>query len=206
MTAFVSAIVLAAGRSGRMGEADKLVQSVDGAPLLRRVAQAALASGAGEVVVVLGPAEDRRTADRRAALAGLDVLVAHNDRSEEGMASSIRAGLAAVSARSDAAAILPADLPLLDAAHVDAVIAGFNPRDRFAIRRALDERGDPGHPVLFGRGHFGALAALEGDQGARAVLAAHPDRVTEVATPGLGATTDLDTPEDWRAFLGGGAG
>jgi len=197
---FVSAVVLAAGASSRMGGADKLTQAYDGVPLIRRVVDAVLRSRADEAVVVLGPRDDPMTKAREAALKGCGARVVHNAESAEGMASSLRAGLSAISAGADAVLVTPADMPLLGPAHIDAVIAAFDPVAGRAICRARDAEGRPGHPVLFGRRFFEALSRLSGDQGARPVIADHPEFVVEVPTPGRGATTDLDTPEDWRAL------
>ncbi len=196
---FVSALVLAAGLSGRMGDVDKLTEPVEHAPLIRRSAAAAEMSRADEVLVIVGPEDDPRTGPRLAALMG-GARVVHNPENDEGMASSIRAGLTAIDPRADAVLVMPADMPLLGADHIDAVIGAFDPEAEKSICRAVDEQGRPGHPVLFGRRYFDALSEIEGDQGARAVIEAHRDQLAEVTTLGQGAILDLDTPEDWSAF------
>lgn len=203
---FVSAVVLAAGAARRMGGADKLLEEVDGAPQIARAARAALESRADETLVVLGPSGEARQDARRAALAGLGVRVVENPLAAEGMASSIRAALGAVAAEADAVALTLADMPEVGAAHIDRLIAAFDPEEGRAIVRAATASGAPGHPVLFGRRFFEALAALEGDEGARAVLAEHPDLVEVVRTEGEAAAVDLDTPDAWAAWRAARAG
>ena len=126
--------------------------------------------------------------------------VLYNPRWAEGMATSIAAGIAAIDRRADAVLIVLGDMPGIGAAEIDRVIAGFNPEEGRAIVRAVSPDGRPGHPVLFGRRFFEELAALEGDRGAKVVVAEHPDFVADVALTGDRALTDLDTPEDWAAW------
>ena len=193
----VTAAVLAAGASRRMGGRDKLLEPVEGAPVLARVARAALESRADETLVVLPPHGEAR----RAALDGLDgARIVENRLAAEGMAASIRAATAAAAAQTDALILLLADMPEVSAAHLDALIAAYDPEEGRAICRASDGQGRPGHPVLIGRRFFEALGRLEGDAGAKALLEAHGDLVETVPTPGLAATTDLDTPEAWAAW------
>lgn len=195
----VSALLLAAGRSARMRGRDKLMEPVEGRPLIRRAAEALLASRVAEVVVALAPAD----AARRAALDGLAVRIAPNPLAAEGMASSIRAALAAAAPEADAALVALADMPEVGPGHVDALVAAYDPEAGRDIVRAATAEGRPGHPVLFGRRFFEALSRLEGDEGARAVLSEHADRVALVRTPGGGAAVDLDTPEAWAAWRAG---
>ncbi|SDZ88532.1 NTP transferase domain-containing protein [Rubrimonas cliftonensis] len=198
----VAALLLAAGASRRMAGRDKLMEEIDGAPQIVRAARALLDSRADMVIAVVGPAD----AARRAALEGLGVRVVENPLAAEGMAASIRAGLAAAPAEADAVLLALADMPEIGPAHVDRLIAAFDPEEGRAICRAATASGAPGHPVLFGRRFFETLGRLEGDAGARAVLAEHADLVELVATPGEAAAVDLDTPEAWAAWRAGRAG
>lgn len=200
----VSAILLAAGAAVRMRGADKLLEPVDGVPLLRRAAEAAAASQADEVVAVLPPGATARAA----ALAGAAVRVVEAAEAASGMAASIRAGLGAIDPGADAVVLLLADMPEVGAAQIDRVIAAFDPEDGREITRAVAQDGTPGHPVLFGRRFFESLAGLRGDVGAREVLRDAAEFVTDVPTPGRAAVIDLDTPEawaDWRASRATGA-
>ena len=134
--------------------------------MLRAVAEAALASRAAEVVVVLPPG----AAARRAALAGTGVRTVEAADWAEGMSASLRAGLAAVSERADAVVVLLADMPEVGAGDIDRLIAAFDPAEGREACRAVSADGVPGHPVLFGRRFFEALAGLSGDHGARELL------------------------------------
>lgn len=194
----VEAIILAAGSSSRMAGRDKLMEDVDGAPLLARMADAALASQADRVQVVLppdNPARARVLADKSAVQ-----TIAPDAAS--GMAASIRAGLSARAETSDAVLIILADMPEITAGDIDRLIAAFDPAEGRSIVQASDADGRAGHPVLFGRRFFESLQALGGDQGARGIIADAAGYRVMVALPGAHATTDLDTPEawdDWRA-------
>lgn len=192
----VAAILLAAGASSRMGGRDKLLETVEGVPMLRFAAQRLLASACDDVVCVLRPGADAR-AD---LLTDLAIQCAYNPRADTGMASSIATGIAALGPEIDAALIMPADMPEIGEIDVDRVLAAFDPGEGRAIVRATSPDGRGGHPVLFGRRFFEALAGLEGDRGARAVIAEHPDFVVDVVLPEEAALTDLDTPAAWEAW------
>jgi molybdenum cofactor cytidylyltransferase len=194
----VSALVLAAGQSRRMGGRDKLLEPVAGAPLLRHVVQALAGSAVDETVVVLPP----EPGERLAALAGMAVRTVTNPRADEGMGTSVGAGVTALRADADAVLIVLADMPELTAGDFDRLIAGFDPAEGRAIVRAVTEAGAPGHPVLFGRRFFEPLQALEGDRGARSLIEDYPEFLVDVTLPGRAAATDLDTPEEWDAWRG----
>ncbi len=190
----VPILILAAGASARMAPRDKLVEPVDGEPLLRRTARAALATGA-PVLCTLPP--DRP--DRWRSLAGLSVTLIEVPDAAAGMSASLRAGLAALPPRATGVMILPADLPGLAAEDLLACLAAFAAVPS-RILRATAGDGRPGHPAVFPSDLFAALSAVTGDEGARAVLAAHRDRVIHLTLQGTRAILDLDTPEDWAAF------
>jgi molybdenum cofactor cytidylyltransferase len=193
----VSALVLAAGQSRRMGGRDKLLEPVGGMPLLRHVVEALKASAVDEVVVVLPP----EAGGREAALAGAGVRTVANQRAAEGMGTSVGAGVTALRGDADAVLVVLADMPEIGAGDFDRLIAAFDPAEGRAIVRAVTETGKPGHPVLFGRRFFEPLRALEGDRGARVLIEDHPEFLVDVTLPGASAQTDLDTPEDWANWL-----
>ena len=192
----VTALVLAAGASRRMRGRDKLMEPVAGVPVLRRVVEAALASRADRVLVVLPPDAQAR----RGALAGSAAEIVVAQDAAEGMAASLGAGMRALGEATDAVVILLADMPETEAAGIDRLIAAFDPEERREICRAVAEDGTPGHPVLFGRRFFEALAGLSGDRGARDVVTASPEFIADVAMAGRAPLVDLDTPEDWAAW------
>lgn len=174
-----------------MGGADKLVERVDGRPLIARLAAEALASRACEVLVTLPTGAP----GRRAALEGLGARLVEVPDAGEGMGASLRAGMRALDPSAAAVVVMLADMPEVTAAAIDALIAAHAAGG--AICRA-ESGGHPGHPVLFDRRHFAALARSAGDRGARDLLRAEAAHVVGVSLPG--ATTDLDTPEDWAAW------
>ncbi|MDE1566794.1 molybdopterin-binding/glycosyltransferase family 2 protein [Aquabacter sediminis] len=188
--AAIAAVILAAGRGTRMADQNKLLAEVGGRPVVRRVAEAALASAARPVVVVTG--HDRARIE--AALAGLPVMFMHNERYQDGMAGSVRTGIAAVPRDAGGAILLLGDMPLVSADLIDAEIAAFGP-ERGRLIVVPVRNGARGNPVLWSRRFFPDLCALEGDVGARHLIAAHGEAVCEVEAEGPGAFLDVDTPE-----------
>jgi CTP:molybdopterin cytidylyltransferase MocA len=182
----VTAIVLAAGASHRLG-APKQLARFEGEPLVRRAARAALESRCSRTLVVVGA----HAAQVRAALAGLEVEIAECGEWQEGMAASLRAGLAALDASVDGALFLLCDQPHVDSALLDALLDAFEAPGVERVGTAHPQ--GVGGPAVFGRSQFGALARLRGDAGARKLLEAEgPDRAL-VHSPK--PQVDLDTPE-----------
>ena len=186
----IAAVVLAAGQSRRMGTVNKLLIEVDGEPMVRRVAAAALASKAAPVVVVTG----HEAARVRAALDGLDVTFAHNPDYAEGMSSSLLCGVEALDTGLDGAVVCLGDMPRTSAALIDRLIAGFNPLEGRAIG-VPTWRGKRGNPVLWAARYFGEIRTLSGDVGARHLIGDHADAVYEIESPDHSVTIDVDTPE-----------
>ncbi len=196
----VAAIVLAAGRSTRMGAGrNKLTTELDGKAIVRRTVEAALASIARPVIVVTG--HQREAIE--AALAGLDVTFAHNADFAEGLSTSLRTGLAALPNDVDATAVLLGDMPLLPPALIDRLIAAFEPKEgRGIVVPARDGR--RGNPVVWARGYFPALMTLKGDVGAKHVLADNAEAVAEVEAGTDAIFIDIDTPEALKGVAGTG--
>jgi molybdenum cofactor cytidylyltransferase len=190
----VAAVVLAAGRSTRMGAFNKLTAEVGGKPLVRRVAEQALASRAAPVIVVTGHERDKV----EAALAGLPVTFVHNANFADGLGTSLKAGIAAVPAEADAAIVCLGDMPQVDAALIDRLIAAFDP-DRGALVVLPSIDGRRGNPVLWSRRFFPELMNVQGDIGARNLIGSYAEAVTEVPVSGTAALIDVDTPESLAA-------
>ncbi len=186
----IAALVLAAGRGTRMGGPNKLLEPVGGRAVVRRVAEAALAGGARPVIVVTG----HDGARVRAALDALDVVFVDNPDYAAGLSTSLAAGIRAVPDEAQGAVVLLGDMPLVESALVRRLMATFAPEEGRLIVVPVAE-GRRGNPVLWSRRFFAALAAIEGDVGARAVLAAHPEAVAEVEVHGPGPLLDVDTPD-----------
>jgi molybdenum cofactor cytidylyltransferase len=185
----VAAIVLAAGRSTRMGH-NKLMAEVSGAPLLLRVVDAALASRARPVIVVIGHEAERV----RAALGNRPVIFAHNPDFAAGLSSSLRCGLAALPTDVDAAIICLGDMPQVEPALLDRLVQAFNPLEGRVICVPV-WRGKRGNPVLWGRQLFAEMAMLTGDVGAKHLMTEHPELVAEVTAESDAVLADVDTPE-----------
>ncbi|MDA8255673.1 MAG: molybdopterin-binding/glycosyltransferase family 2 protein [Betaproteobacteria bacterium] len=184
----VAALVLAAGSSRRMAGSNKLLQPVGGVPMVRRAANAALASRCAGVVVVTGFAADAV----RESLAGLDLAFAHNAAHESGMASSLRTGLQALPADTDAVVVVLGDMPCIDAGHIDRLVAAFDPRRGHIV--VPMSQGRRGNPILWPREFFAEMQQVQGDIGARELLQRHADRIDGVACDDAAIFADVDTP------------
>lgn len=183
-------VILAAGASTRMGTPKQLLD-VGGKPLLRRAVDAALASPAWPVVVVLGA----HAAQIRPLLARLPVLVVENAAWSEGMAASIREGVTTLQQFSrglDAAIIALCDQPAFSADVIGQLIAAQRTTGRSIV--AARYSGRHGAPALFCHEHFSTLAHLTGEEGARALLNGGAAMVAAIDLPEL--AVELDTPED----------
>lgn len=199
----IAALVLAAGRSSRFiaaggREATKLVAPVAGKPLARYAVEAALASTARPVVVVTGHARDAV----EAALRGLAFQSVDNPAFISGLASSLRAGIAALPPDADGAIVMLADMPAVTSALIDRLVAAFAAQPD-AMAATPVGAGRRGNPVLLSAALFPSVAKLEGDEGARRLLAALPaERLIDVPSDDLGATLDVDTPDALDAAEG----
>jgi molybdenum cofactor cytidylyltransferase len=186
----IAAVILAAGRSTRMGGPNKLLAEIGGRPLVRIAAEQALASRARPVIVVTGHQRDKV----EAALEGLDVQRVHNPSFAEGLSTSVKAGLAAVPDDVDGAIVCLGDMPQVSAPLIDKLIAVFDPeRGALVVVPTID--GKRGNPVVWARRFFHELMALDGDIGARHVIARYPEAVSEVPLTDIAALVDVDTPE-----------
>lgn len=188
----VAILIPAAGASSRMAGRDKLLERVDGQPLLRRIV--ALCMPHGPVFVTLPEADHPRAS----VLPQGARIVAVPDW-QEGMSASLRAGNAAIPAAHDLM-VLPADMPEITGADISRVIASRTAAPDALIWQATTQDGTPGHPVLFDASVRDGFAGLGGDTGARAILSAHGGRRHLVPLPGQRARVDLDTPEDWARW------
>ncbi len=186
----IAAVILAAGRSTRMGGPNKLLAEIGGRPLVRIAAEQALASRARPVIVVTGHQRDKV----EAALEGLDVQRVHNPSFAEGLSTSVKAGLAAVPDDVDGAIVCLGDMPQVSAPLIDKLIAVFDPeRGALVVVPTID--GKRGNPVVWARRFFHELMALDGDIGARHLIARYPEAVSEVPLTDIAALVDVDTPE-----------
>ena len=178
------------------GAGHKLLAEFDGEPLVRRMAERALASRAESLVAVTG----YRGEDIAAVLEGLDVTLAENPDYASGMASSLKVGVTALGDELSGIMILLGDMPKLEAAHIDLLLGAFEENDGEAIIRAAD--GDHrGNPVILPARLVPEIMKLEGDVGARALIEQSSLPVIDIDI-GPAARIDVDTPEAVRAAGG----
>jgi len=199
-------VVLAAGTSSRFGDANKLLATVDGEPVVRRAARTLVDAGLDPVVVVAGHEADRV----RAAVADLPVETVDNDAYEAGQSTSVRSGIDALREGEgrdrtegggddgsgpavDAAVIALGDMPFVDPETVETLVAAHAAGVGDALAAAHE--GDRGNPVLFDRRFFDRLADVDGDVGGREILLADDaSALVDVDDPGV--RRDVDRPTD----------
>ncbi len=186
----IAAVVLAAGRSTRMGAINKLIAEIGGKPLVRIVVEQVLASQASPVIVVTGHERERVAA----ALNGLPVRLLHNPDYADGLGTSLKAGIAAVPADADGAIVCLGDMPQVTATLIDKLIAAFDP-ERGALVVVPSIEGRRGNPVVWSRRFFHDLMQIRGDIGARHLIGTYAEAVVEVPVSDEAALTDVDTPE-----------
>lgn len=193
----VAGLLLAAGSSRRMGARNKLLEQVDGAPMVVRSALTLAATLDGPIVVVTGHEAERVTA----ALAdqGLSLKWAHNAEHERGLAGSLVMGLGALPEGCEAVLVALGDMPRVKPSTIEALCAAFLDG---ALICAPTYNGKRGNPVLWARRFFAEMRALTGDVGAKELLARHADEVTLVPVDDPGVLFDVDTEEALRALSG----
>ena len=186
----LAVIVLAAGRSTRMGGPNKLLALFEGKPLVRHCVENALAAAVGPVLVVTG----HQGAEVRAALAGLAVRFVDNPAFATGLASSLKAGVAALDEPTQGAIVMLGDMPLVPPLVLRRLVGVFGeqPEAQAVVPTTLGERGNP---VLISRALFPAVAGISGDIGARKLIEAAGIQVAEAAVDDAGIHSDIDTPE-----------
>jgi len=188
----VGAVVLAAGRSSRMGERNKLLSEIEGKALVERVVDALLETEIRPVVVVTG--HERAAVEER--LCGREVRCVTNERYAEGISQSIGVGVEALESEVlDGAMIVLGDMPWVKAEDFEALVEAFDPESGASI--CVPVYGDRrGNPVLWAAEFFPELRALSGDVGARALLKLHGARVRRVQCSSDGIVRDVDEPGD----------
>lgn len=185
----IAGVLLAAGTSSRYGDVNKLLEPVDGEPMVRRSTATLLEAGLDPVVVVLGHEAERV----REALTGLDVTFVHNSEYAAGQATSVRAGVEALPEDVDAAVFALGDMPWVDVETIDRLIDVYFAGQGSALAAAFE--GDRGNPVLWDAAHFGALADQSGDVGGRDLLFS-TDGAVLVETGDPGVRRDVDRPDE----------
>ena len=192
----IAAVILAAGASSRFEDGHKLLALIDGVPMIRRVATAVAASNVSELIVVTNAADDRVPA---AVGQGRWKLIA-NPQSRNGLSSSLRLGLTAIS-DAEGAMIVLGDMPGLTSELLSKLLAEFENTNGEKIVFPVLEKGTRGHPVIWPRAAFDRLKLITGDKGGRQLLDELHDLWHPVAVTGQGAFIDIDTLADLAAFV-----
>jgi molybdenum cofactor cytidylyltransferase len=195
----MSAVVLAAGQSRRMGKINKLTAVVAGKPVIRHVVDTVLEAGLKDIVVVLGYDEQAVSA----CLEGLPVRFVKNEAFRSGQASSVSAGIAALDNNVSDVMVVLGDMPLLSAALLNNLHHHHmrNPQHEQMISLPVclkDRERQVGHPVIWGRQFFPDLQALTGDQGGRQIWSDHPAIINQMDVEDATLFLDTDTAEALR--------
>jgi molybdenum cofactor cytidylyltransferase len=199
----VSAVVLAAGMSRRMGTPKQLLR-LAGETILARTLRNVRVSDVSEIVLVLGHAAD--SVEKEISTEGVKVV--RNQDYQQGMGTSLRAGLAAVDAGASAALIVLADQPFVRAETLNQLIACHQETKPQIVIPMY--KGFRGNPVLLDRSVFAELQSLSGDIGCRAIFGNHTENIRKLAVDDIGILLDIDSQEEYqkleKAHAGNGSG
>lgn len=190
----VAAIILAAGGSTRMGE-PKLTLAWHGTPLVRWVAQIAIAAGCAPVIIVTGANRDAV----ETSVNGLPVHFSHNADWESGQSTSVRMGVLALPSSIDAAIVMLGDQPQIPVTVLQGLIDAYGSETPAPPIVAAASNGRRANPVLFDRAMFPVLTGLEGDAGARTIFSRYPIQLIPFNFPNL--ELDIDSPEDYQRLM-----
>ena len=198
MASVIPAIVLAAGRSSRMGRAKATLPAGDGHTFLTRIVRTFLDAGVDDVIVVVGHEADAIAASFAAS--GLPARFVVNREYDRGQLSSLLAGLNAID-RPGVSGVLVTlvDVPLVSAATVRAVIDSYQITHAPIVRPTSGER--HGHPLLIDRSVFAALRAADPTTGAKPIVRAHASAVGDIPIDDEGAFTDIDTMDEYQRIV-----
>jgi molybdenum cofactor cytidylyltransferase len=194
----ISAIVLAAGESKRMGAENKLLLPFEGKPLIEHIVRTVQASDADEVMVVVGHEAERV----RAALAGCDVRIVQNEHYREGMTTSIHAGVSAVAAEAEGLMICLSDLPLIEPHELNHLIHAFKQAlaEDSAVIAVPVYQGQRGNPVLFAAQYKAEILGHKGLSGCKGVVKQNLNHVRHIEMPTDHILHDIDTQADYRLW------
>lgn len=192
----IGAIILAAGLSSRMKE-NKLLLPLEGKAMIAHTVERFLASGVAKTYVVVGNDRDKISKE----LAAYPVDIIDNPDYHTGMSASVKAGIRlALECQLDGAMICPGDMPFVQTATIDQILAAYNSTGAGIIVPVYQDR--RGHPVFFAQKFFREILEIDGDVGARYLLGQHPEAIylLEVADPGM--HIDIDSKEIYQALSG----
>jgi len=195
-TPAVSAILLAAGKSERMGQ-NKLLLPFGGRTVIQRTLDSLLASRAGEVIVVLG----NKAQEINASIGSRRALVVLNPNFAKGMSTSLITGLGMVSSRAQWVIIALGDQPLITPrVYTQLIEAALNSEKGIIIPTCKGERGNP---IVISTRYRAELLKQKGDIGGRELLKAHPNDVLDVPVDCEGVVVNINTKEEYERRLKG---
>ncbi len=191
----VTCLVLAAGSSKRMGDRNKLLEPIDGIPMVATVVRTALASRADSVVVVTGKGREQV----EACLSELPIDTLWNPDHAQGLSTSLRAGVYGLPDGTQAVVVCLGDMPRVLPSHIDALIHAFlaDPDGSIFVPTWQGRRGNP---VLWTADMLPEFGTLSGDLGAKVLMTQHETMLHEVPVDSAGILTDVDTPEALQAL------
>ena len=182
----ISAIITASGKSERFGS-DKLMYRVDSKPIIHYVMESVMMSKFFEKLIILRNDELKEYAE------GRNFKAIWNKNYENGMSESIILGIKNVSGNSDAAMIIPGDIPMMKAGCLNRLIDHFNNKRNGIVGFLFN--GSPTSPVIFARKYFNELLQLKGDHGGKPVIMRHMDDFSGIEAPDS-SLMDIDTISD----------
>ena len=181
----VAACVLAAGQSSRMGKENKLLARLNGKTLLQHVLYSIQRSNIDEVLVVTGHQSEQVCE----SMTGFELDIIYNEYYSIGMSTSIKQGVANLGAEIEAVIIFLSDMPFISAASVNKILAEFKNDGDIVVPTFS---GHDGNPVLWSRRYFNELNNLQGDYGAKSLLARYPNKVHRIDVDDVGIVLDID--------------
>ena len=195
----ISAVILSAGESSRMGR-PKALLPIDGVRFIERIVATLKSTRVDEIIAVLG----HNAEEMRQKVSDLPVKIVVNPNYKQGQLSSLIAAIRSIESgenhhRVDAILVHLVDHPYINVDLVNLMIDRFYETKQLIVVPRY--RGRRGHPVIFSRALFAELLAAPLDQGAKAVVHAHRDQTLEIDTDDAGVTVDIDTPEEYRKHI-----
>ena len=182
----ITALVLAAGNSSRMGDRNKLLLTFNDQAMVSHVVDQLELSKVDQIIVVTG-----NEAEKVAASISQKVKFIHNPDYNEGLSASVKAGLSSLSNDTDAVMICLGDMPYITSNIYNKLIAAF---ERGKII-APTSNGKTGNPLMFSSDYFDEFEKLSGDKGARVLLKQYPEKIIEIDVGSDSIFQDIDTPE-----------
>ncbi len=189
----IAVIVLAAGRSTRMGETNKLLVDIDGKTMIERVVESAVFACPGAVLVVTGHQSD----EIRIALKNFNVNFVNNQFYRNGLSTSLKTGVRELDEKYEGVLVMLADMPRVGPDVLLLLINNFDKPSDICVPVC---QGKQGNPVLWGRDYFNDILRLQGDRGAKELLKIHQNQIVGVEMDADGVLRDFDLPADFSSL------